>query len=88
MVDEGEHTASSEPSQPASSAYRELLEVMACTTTRLDLVWGRERQKVAHGTFDEEFPSVHHHTAFVSADQASGFLQMMTVLQAYQADPG
>lgn len=41
LVDEGKDIACSVPSQPASPAY----EVMACTTTRLGLVWGHERQK-------------------------------------------
>lgn len=38
VVEEDKDIAFSELSQPTSPAYEELLYVMACTTTRLDLV--------------------------------------------------
>lgn len=53
MVDEGEDIAHSELTQPASSAFKDFLEVIALATTRPDLVLGCERHKVACITFDE-----------------------------------
>jgi len=40
-------------SKPASSTYKELLEVMAYAMTRLDLVWRREAQEIYHCTFNK-----------------------------------
>lgn len=40
-----------EPSEPACPAYNELLEVMACTTQRLDLSWKRKKPQIACGRF-------------------------------------
>lgn len=39
MLEEGEDFVCSEPSQPTSPTYKELLDVMACAMTRIDLVW-------------------------------------------------
>lgn len=46
----------SEISQPACPAYYEPLEVMSCTTDRLDLPSKREKQReFAHSRLDEHF---------------------------------
>lgn len=49
-----------EPSHPASPAYGELLDVMARTTIRLDLLWWREKQEDVRGRLDERFLSDHN----------------------------
>lgn len=41
VVKEGEESVCLDSSQLASSAYKELLDLMARATARLDLAWGR-----------------------------------------------
>ncbi|ROJ44208.1 hypothetical protein DPX16_23864 [Anabarilius grahami] len=55
-----------EPSQPACSAYSELLKVMAHATQRLDLLWKRKTPQIARGRLDERFLAGHNRRALVS----------------------
>lgn len=45
VVEEGKDSNCTEPSYPASPAYGELLDVMACATTRLYLAWSEGDRK-------------------------------------------
>lgn len=45
VIEEGEDSFCTEPSHPACPAYGELLDVMTCTTTRFDPVWGGVRNR-------------------------------------------
>lgn len=43
----------SEHLQPTCSAYDELLDVMSCTTDRLDLPWKHEKRKLPRSCLNE-----------------------------------
>lgn len=58
LADEGEDDIP-EPSQPACPAYDELLEVMDCTSARLDLECMHEKGEIARSILDEQFLSGH-----------------------------
>lgn len=66
VADEGEEVEMTEPSQPPCPVYIELLEVMECATTRLELLWQREKEETACGRLDERFLSGHNRPAPVS----------------------
>lgn len=60
MNGDDEESVSNELFQSASTAYGEMLEVMAHAAKRLNLVWEREKQKAARSRLDECYLSGHH----------------------------
>lgn len=53
-------------SQPAGPAFGELVDIMACATTRLDLAWRRKKREVNPGRLDERFLSGHSRPSLMS----------------------
>lgn len=88
VVDEGEDTAYSELSRPASSPYEKLVEVMAGTMTKLVLVWGQD--DTGSGSrqilMSDSLQAIIVPALYVAAGQASSYLHKMTVRQEYQTD--